>query len=178
MATTNENTEATTAEAVVEIHQIHFDANGVGVGIISKDHLEDGAFEMPSEFVSMMAARYWLVDGVVTDAYEGKTDEEVVAILIQEEKDRAAALVAAKGALPKIITKLAFMDLFTEEELETIYDGAKTVTSLQVYLDKLKVADNIDLNDLRTQAGLRKLEAAGVLTDDRVLAILANQRPV
>lgn len=176
MATIN-NIQAATAEAVVEVRQIHFDASGVGLGIVGKDHLEDGAFVLAPEFESTLAARYALVDGVVVDGYEGKTDDEVMAALAQAEAERAAALAGAKPSLPKIISKLAFMDLFTENELEAIYEGAKQSAALEVYLDKMKVADNVDLHDPRTVAGLNRLKDAGILSPDRVAAICANRAP-
>lgn len=162
----------------IEVRQIHFDANGVGFGIIGKDHLEAGAFELAAGFTSNLAARYALVEGVVVDAFEGKTDAKVVELLTQAEADRAAGLVQVKAGLPKIVTKLDFMNLFTETELEVIYEGAKVSIAMEVYLDKMKVAENVDLNDPRTVAGLVKLRDAGILTDERIAAIRANQRPV
>lgn len=171
------NIEGTAADAVVEVRQIHFDASGVGLGIVGKDHLEDGAFVLAPEFESNLAARYVLADGVVVDGYEGKTDDEVIAVLAQAEAERAAALVEVKTSLPKIITKLAFMDLFTETELEAIYEGAKQSAALEVYLDKLKVADHVDLHDPRTVAGLNRLKDAGILSADRVAAISTNRVP-
>ena len=35
--------EATAAQAVVEVRQIHFHQNGVGYGVVSKGSLEEGA---------------------------------------------------------------------------------------------------------------------------------------
>lgn len=165
------NTETT------EIRQIHFNDEGVGYGIVGKDHLDANAFELAAGFTSNLAARYTLVDGVVLDAFEDKTDDEVLELLVQAEAARAAALVDAKLAFPKIVTKLVFMNLFTEAELEVIYAGSKASVALEVYLDKMKVADNVDLNDARTVAGLNKLVAAGILTAERVLAIRTGVAP-
>ena len=105
--------------ASMEVRQILFGADGVGMGIIGKDHLEQGAHELAAAFKSTLAARYRLVDGAVTDAYSGMTDEQVIAAMEQAEAARAAALAAACAAKPLVITKLAFMNLFEDAEHQT-----------------------------------------------------------
>ena len=69
-------------------------------------------------------------------------------------------------------TKLEFFDRFTDAEQVAIYDAAKTVTAIQVWLDKFKLASDIDVTDPRTIAGIQALEAAGLLTAGRAAEIL------
>lgn len=69
-------------------------------------------------------------------------------------------------------TKLEFFDRFTDTEQVAIYDAAKTVTAIQVWLDKFKLASDIDVTDPRTIAGIQALEAAGLLTAGRAAEIL------
>ena len=69
-------------------------------------------------------------------------------------------------------TKLEFFDRFTDTEQVAIYDAAKTVTAIQVWLDKFKLASDIDVTDPRTIAGINALEAAGLLAAGRAAEIL------
>ena len=69
-------------------------------------------------------------------------------------------------------TKLEFFDRFTDAEQVAIYDAAKTVTQAQIWLDKFKLASDIDVTDPRTIAGINALEAAGLLAAGRAAEIL------
>ena len=69
-------------------------------------------------------------------------------------------------------TKLEFFDRFTDAEQVAIYDAAKTVTQVQIWLDKFKLASDIDVTDPRTIAGIQALEAAGLLAAGRAAEIL------
>ena len=160
------------------IRQAHFDQDGVCLGVVEREGLEEGAVALPEGFDSGVPARYRLVDGQVTDTHPGKSDDEVVATMSAEEAQRAAALVAARqAASSKIVTKLAFMNLLTDGELEAIYTAAQQSVPMQVWIDKLRVADYIDLNDPRTVSGLITLEMLGILGAGRADVIRANQLP-
>ena len=70
------------------------------------------------------------------------------------------------------LTKLAFMNRFTMEELAAIYTAAKTEVMVEVFLDKLKLAEHVDVTDPQTRAGLQALAASGLLTEARVQEVL------
>lgn len=70
------------------------------------------------------------------------------------------------------LTKLAFMNRFTLEELAAIYTAAKTEVMVEVFLDKLKLAEHVDVTDPQTIAGLQALAASGLLTEARVQEVL------
>lgn len=74
----------------------------------------------------------------------------------------------------KILSKLEYMNLFTDTELEDIYTTAKTVIQVEVWLEKFKLAAEIDLNDERTIGGVNALETAGLLAVGRAAEILAG----
>ena len=61
------------------------------------------------------------------------------------------------------ITKYQYINLFTDNELVTIYTAAKSLIQLEVWLEKFRVAEIIDLKDPKTIEGLQALEAAGLL---------------
>ena len=69
-------------------------------------------------------------------------------------------------------TRLEFFDRFTDTEQVAIYDAAKLVTQVQIWLDKFKLASDIDVTDPRTIAGINALEAAGLLAAGRAAEIL------
>lgn len=73
----------------------------------------------------------------------------------------------------RVITKLQYMNRFTDNELATIYTIAKTNIALEIWLEKFKLASDIDLDDARTIGGLQALEANGILASGRAMEILS-----
>ena len=80
---------------------------------------------------------------------------------------------------PRKLTKLEYMNRFTDVELVGIYTAAKTEVLIEIWLEKFKAttpnADGtaIDLDDPRTISGLQALEAAGLLAAGRAEEIWA-----
>ena len=70
------------------------------------------------------------------------------------------------------ISKLAYMDRFTAAELEGIYGAAKVSLAVEVWMEKFKLAEFIDLADPRTLTGLQALESNGLIGPGRALEIL------
>lgn len=81
--------------------------------------------------------------------------------------------VIAKPALVQL-SKLQFLEAFTDDELEAIYTAAKTVVKIEIFLDKFKLAEYIDATDPKLQAGIRALELGGLLVTGRANEILAE----
>lgn len=71
------------------------------------------------------------------------------------------------------LSKLDYMNRFTDAELASIYNAAKSSVAIEVWLEKFKLATEINLDDPRTIAGVQALEAAGMLTAGRAAEILA-----
>lgn len=71
------------------------------------------------------------------------------------------------------ISKLAYMDRFTDAELAAIYTAAKTVVQVEIWLEKFKATAEVDLDDPRTVAGVQAMEVAGLLPPGRAAEILA-----
>lgn len=145
---------------------IAFHDNGV-VCDIATEALE-GYLPAPSKATSTLALRYALQDGKAVDRFPGKTDEEVLALIAAEQ----AAQTSQGPAPEKIISKLAFMNRFTMEELAAIYTASKTEVMVEVFLDKLKIAEEVNLADAQTIGGLQALAAGGLLTEARVQEVL------
>lgn len=70
------------------------------------------------------------------------------------------------------ISKLAYMERFTDAELTAIYGAAKVSLAVEVWMEKFKLADFIDLSDPRTLTGLQALESNGLIGPGRALEIL------
>jgi hypothetical protein len=73
----------------------------------------------------------------------------------------------------RIITKLEYMNRFHDDELANLYTAAKGVVQIEVWLEKFKVSEFIDLSDPRTVGGVQALEAAGIVGAGRANEILA-----
>jgi len=71
-----------------------------------------------------------------------------------------------------VFTKLEFMNKFSPSELEAIYTAAKAVISIEVWLDKFKLAESVDISNPDTIAGIQALEAGGLLAEGRAVEIL------
>jgi hypothetical protein len=75
--------------------------------------------------------------------------------------------------VPRVISRLDFYGLFTDAELVTVYAAAKQSIPLEIFLDKVKVAQDVTINDPRTIAGVQALEVMGILGEGRAAEILA-----
>ena len=73
---------------------------------------------------------------------------------------------------PLHITRYAFRERFTAAEKIAIYTAAKTVPSIQIYLDDVNASTYIDLTRAATRAGVQALEAAQLLAAGRAAEIL------
>jgi hypothetical protein len=73
-----------------------------------------------------------------------------------------------------VLSKLDYMNRFTDEELAGIYQAAKVSVAVEVWLEKFKLATDIDTTDPRTVAGCEALEAAGLLAPGRAAQILSG----
>lgn len=84
----------------------------------------------------------------------------------------------AQPTSPRRLTKLAYMNRFTDIELGGIYAAAQVSPSVTVWLKKFEAATPeadgtaIDLDDPRTIAGLQALEQAGLIGQGRAEEIL------
>ena len=72
----------------------------------------------------------------------------------------------------KRLSKLEFLNRFTDQELEGIYIAAETSIPVKIWFDKFKLAEYIDLADSLTIAGLSKLEQGGLIALGRPNEIL------
>ena len=146
---------------------VYFDIRNDAVAVIETDAPETGWIKLTTK-QSRLAARYRVEAGKVVDAYPGKTDEEVLAAIEATQ----AALTTPPAEPTRVITKLAFMNRFTMDELAGIYTAAKTEVMVEVFLDKLKLAEEVNLADAQTIGGLQALAASGLLTEARVQEVL------
>ena len=71
------------------------------------------------------------------------------------------------------LTKLEYMNRFTDAELAGIYTAAKLSVAVEVWLEKFKLASEINLDDPRTATGVQALEANGLIATGRAAEILA-----
>lgn len=126
----------------------------------------DDFLPLPGKNPSTLALRYALLDGRAVDRYPGKTDDEVLATIAAQHADTAAT------PAQRIISRLAFMERFTDAELASIYAAAKQTVMVEVWMDKLKLASEIELTDARVQSGVHALEDAGLIGQGRAEQIL------
>lgn len=73
---------------------------------------------------------------------------------------------------PVTISKLEFLDRFTDEELIAIRTAAKTDPAIDAWLYRFEQAQEIDVQDPRTVGGIQALEAAGLIAEGRSTEIL------
>lgn len=91
---------------------------------------------------------------------------------IAQLQNQPVQMVQPEASSTKI-SKLDYMSRFTDAELATIYTMAKQSVHVEIWLEKFKLATDVDLADPRTQGGLLALEAAGLLAAGRAAEILA-----
>lgn len=74
---------------------------------------------------------------------------------------------------PVPLTKLEFLDRFTDSELLAVREASKTAPEVELWLWRFDRADGITLSDSRTVAGVQALEASGLIAKGRAAQILA-----
>ena len=74
--------------------------------------------------------------------------------------------------IDKKMSKLEFLNLFTDAELAGILATAKLDAGVEVFVKKLDAAEFVDLDYPGTIAGLNALEAGGLLSAGRAGEIL------
>lgn len=83
------------------------------------------------------------------------------------------SFVEKNGANKRLISKLDYMNRFTDAELVSIYTAAKTNVNVEIWLEKLKLSAEINLDDPKTSTGLQSLETLGLIGTGRAAEILA-----
>lgn len=76
----------------------------------------------------------------------------------------------------KPLSRLEFMERFTDAELVGIYTAAKQSVQLELYLKKLEAAQEILLDNATTIAGVNSLAQFGLITPERATEILSNEQ--
>lgn len=72
-----------------------------------------------------------------------------------------------------IISRLEFRNRFTMEEKVLIYSAAKANPLIQIWLDELALAENIDIGAAYTIASVDALSQIGLIAPERVGVILS-----
>lgn len=73
------------------------------------------------------------------------------------------------------LSRLEFMERFTDAELIGIYTAAKQSVPLEIYLKKLEAAQEILLNNETTITGVNALAQFGLIAPERVSEILSDE---
>lgn len=124
---------------------------------------------------STLGCRYAIKEDNIVDLFPDLTDDEVIAHLQKQEQDSAIELAKINAPVkPVVLTKLTFMKRFSLNELAAVYTAAKTEVIVQVFLDKLKLAEDINLDDPDTIEGIQTLVSFGFLTETRAAEILTK----
>jgi len=72
------------------------------------------------------------------------------------------------------LSRLDFMNLFSDSEMAAIYEAEAGSTLIKVWVKKLEAASQIDLSDQRTIDGINALESAGLIGAGRAAEILGQ----
>lgn len=100
------------------------------------------------------------------------TGESSVVPLSQEEIEQRNA--EANEPVPaRRFAPLDFLDLFTEDEQIAVITAGYSSAVVKRWYDRVLAATYITLDDPRVEAGLGALTAAGLLSEERKLAVLA-----
>jgi hypothetical protein len=102
-----------------------------------------------------------------------RIEAEIAAATDRTAVDSAAILVAVTDtATPARISRLNFMQRFTDAEMAAILVAAKTNAALEAAMMKWQTAEGIVLTDPATVAGVNALELAGLIANGRAAMIL------
>lgn len=91
---------------------------------------------------------------------------------VTEVSASEAATFSAPAARPRLVP-LDFLDLFTEAEQLAVVQATLSNAAVKLWYDRVLAATYITLDDPRVETGLTALTAAGLLSEERKLAVLA-----
>lgn len=110
-----------------------------------------------------------LTDGTVVSAAGGLTK-----VQLEASYDWDAGNLQFVPKSGRMLSKLSYMNRFTDDELAGIYTAAKVNVYVEVWLAKFNAASgDINLDDARTIAGVQALEGVGLIGPGRAAEILA-----
>lgn len=72
----------------------------------------------------------------------------------------------------RLLASIDFMQRFADAELVAIYTAARQVVAIEVWLEKFRTVDVVNLDSAATIDGVQALEAAGLLAAGRAAEIL------
>ena len=78
----------------------------------------------------------------------------------------------------RLLSKIDFIELFTDAEMESLIDFAKTNTKAALFLRKLDSYEIINLNNTKLQAAITAMETVGVLLAGRASEIINSTSDV
>lgn len=73
---------------------------------------------------------------------------------------------------PPVLSKIAMITRFTDDEYASILASARNDIQVEVWLDRFRAANRIELNDVRTITGINMMVDKNLLTRDRGNSIL------
>jgi len=92
---------------------------------------------------------------------------------IQVSAEELASFAGSSSAIRRRLVPLDFLNLFTEAEQLAVVQAGLANAAVKLWYDKALAATYITLDDPRVEAGLGALTAAGLLSEERKLAVLA-----
>lgn len=98
---------------------------------------------------------------------------QVTAVLLTPAEVAELRSRPAEPALRPRFVPLEFLDLFTEAEQLAVVQATLSNAAVKLWYDRVLAATYITLDDPRVETGLAALTAAGLLSEERKLAVLA-----
>jgi hypothetical protein len=96
--------------------------------------------------------------------------EEVVTV--EPSHDDPVVTDSRKYGGRRTLSKLEFLELFTADERIAVRQARGSSAALDDYLYLMELANEVDLDNPKTQGGLMMLEQAGILASGRAQEIL------
>lgn len=152
---------------------LHF--NEEGQFLCKTSEPGDGFYSFPAGDGRELGERFKVVNGELEEQAPGLSDEEFILAFAEAQRAAAEAAAAdAAAAQSKVMSKLKFTERFTLDELAAIYTAAKTEVLVEVFLDKLKLSEVVDVSHPDMIAGIQAFVQMGLLTEERAGEILSR----
>jgi len=104
---------------------------------------------------------------------DGSQDYLITEDMVPITKDELMALqYAVKPTVPKQLSSLTYLSLFTETEQMQVVTATMQSAQVKLWYDKMLAAEYITLADVRTAQGLDVLVALSLLTPERKAQII------
>lgn len=127
-----------------------------------------------AEYFNYVTGLPWVINSGSLSVHPGDGMVEVDGTIDTDGTDITFLGTVQSAVVPVVITKLQFVNRFTDAEMGAILTAAKSDVRVEGFVFRLGTVTDVQLTDPLTITGVQALEAFGLIGVGRAAVILAH----